>query len=91
MNAARGEVLLTVDGEDHPLCLTLGGLAELEQAFGCGSLADLQTRLKRLSAKELMTVLDILLRGAGSNCALEKIAPAAAAKSVAEAFRAALG
>lgn len=91
MNAARGEIQLTLDGQDYPLCLTLGALAEMEQAFGCASLADLQSRLTRLSAKELAEVLEILLRSAGANCPVEKVSPGQAARAVAEAFRAALG
>ncbi|MEO0608015.1 MAG: GTA-gp10 family protein [Pseudomonadota bacterium] len=91
MNAARGEVVLEIEGEQHVLCLTLGALAELEAAFGCASLSELQTRLLRLSASELCTVLEILLRAAGSTADVVNVAPGAAARAVAEAFNAALG
>ena len=91
MNAARGEVALEIEGKTHVLCLTLGALAELEAAFGCASLSELQARLVRLSAQELSTVLEILLRAAGSSADVMKVAPGAAARAVAEAFNAALG
>ena len=50
MNGARGEVTLCIDGCEHTLCLTLGALAEIETAFGCSSLSELQARMRRLSA-----------------------------------------
>ena len=91
MNRARGEVDLLVDGEVRTLCLTLGALAELETAFGCQSLLELQARLKQLSATELAKVLGILLTAAGSPADTDRISPGAAARAVAEAFHAALG
>ncbi|MDJ0920553.1 MAG: GTA-gp10 family protein [Henriciella sp.] len=96
MIGARGELALDVDGATHVLCLTLGALAEMETLFGCTCMEDLQARLKRLSAAELMTVVEILLRAGGcspetasqaSNCT----PPGKAAEAVARAFRAALG
>lgn len=33
-NKHRGEVTARLDGKDYTLCLTLGALAEMEQAFG---------------------------------------------------------
>ena len=62
-NAARGEVVVPLAGTPRRLCLTLGALAELENAFevdGFGSLAD---RLRNLSARDLAFVLGALLRG----------------------------
>lgn len=91
MNGARGEVSLDIDGVSRRLCLTLGALAEIETSFGCASLAELQVRLARLSATEMMTVISALLRGGGEDCEVESLSPGAAAKAVAEAFHAALG
>ncbi|MEL7041753.1 MAG: GTA-gp10 family protein [Pseudomonadota bacterium] len=91
MNAQRGEVDICIDGEARRLCLTLGALAALEQAFACNSLAALQARLKRLSAGELKQVLEILLAAGGNPCSVETVLPSEAAKAVAEAFHAALG
>lgn len=96
MNGARGEVSIDIDGKPHRLCLTLGALAEIETAFGCQSLGELQARLRVLSASELTNVLAALLRGGGKACVAEKISQlnisaGSAAKAVAEAFHAALG
>ncbi len=94
MNGARGEVALVIGGVERRLCLTLGALAEIETAFGCNSMAELQVRLKRLSAGELMTVLAALMRGGGEivgDLSAADVSPGAVAKAVAEAFRAALG
>ncbi|MEO1660945.1 MAG: GTA-gp10 family protein [Pseudomonadota bacterium] len=91
MNAVRGEYEILIDGEPHILVLTLAALAELETLFGCQNLSDLQTRLKRLSASELMQVLDVLLRAGGSKAAIDRVLPKTAADAIAEAFNAALG
>lgn len=96
MNGARGEVSLDVAGQKRVLCLTLGVLAEIESAFGCVSLADLQARMRRLSAAELLQLVSILMKGAGEQVEPAELAqlnihPAAAAAAVAEAFRAGVG
>ena len=96
MNAARGETALMIGGQARRLCLTLGALAELETAFGCRTLSELQTRLRTLSAGELSTALAILLRAGGeadaaANLAEAALSPLAAATAIAEAFHAALG
>lgn len=96
MNGARGEVSLDVAGQKRVLCLTLGALAEIESAFGCASLADLQARMRRLSAAELLQLVSILIKGGGGQVEPDALAqlnlqPAAAAAAVAEAFRAGVG
>ena len=96
MNRARGEVQLNVDGERYCLCLTLGALAEIETAFGCASFAELQARMRTLSATEIGKLLGALLRGGGeSDAAIQRACETAgagdAARAVAEAFHAALG
>lgn len=40
-NRARGEARLEIEGRERVLCLTLGALAEIETALGCGSMQDL--------------------------------------------------
>lgn len=92
MNAARGETVLTVDGRARRVCLTLGALAEIEGALGCRSMAELELRMRGLSAADLMIVIAALLRGGGeaetAACIGElDVAPGAAARAVAEAFR----
>lgn len=91
MNAARGEVTLTIDETPRALCLTLGALAELEALFECESMDGLQARLKTLSGREMHQVLRILLRACGNTCSVDGVSPLQAAKAIAEAFDAALG
>lgn len=92
MNAARGETAVVVDGAPRRLCLTLGALAEIEAAFGCARISELQARLRAASAADLIVVLAALLRGGGeaeaaARVAAAGIAPGEAARAVAEAFR----
>ncbi len=92
MNGARGETKLWVDGAALRLCLTLGALAEIETAFACTHLGELDARLRAMSAADLKIVLAVLLRGGGAGAPdaaqmAERAAPAEAARAVAEAFR----
>lgn len=92
VNGPRGEVSLLIDGQARALCLTLGALAEIETAFGCKELRELDMRMRALSARDLVVVLGALLRGGGETDLAGRlgqlvIAPGAAAKAVAEAFR----
>ena len=66
-NPYRGEVMLTVDGQELPMRLTLGALAELEAGLECGSLAALVERFESgaFSAGDLIALLGAGLRGAG--------------------------
>ena len=96
VNSARGEVALEIDGRVRRLCLTLGALAEIETAFGCKELRELDLRMRALSAKDLVVVLGALLRGGGEAALAERISemvisPGAAAKAVAKAFTLGLG
>ncbi len=95
MNGARGEVMLVVDGAPRRLCLTLGALAEIEAAFGCTRISELEARLRATSAADLMVVLAALLRGGGEAAAAARvteaeIVPGEAVRAVADAFRLAL-
>ena len=67
VNRHRGEVGALIDGRPYTLCLTLGALAELEDAFGLDDLGALAERLGggRLSAADIMRVLAAGLRGGG--------------------------
>lgn len=67
VNRRRGEVLATIAGEPHRLCLTLGSLAELESAFRVDDLSALAERFSsgRLSADDLVRLLGAGLRGGG--------------------------
>lgn len=66
-NRRRGEVAVEIGGRGFTLCLTLGGLAELEDALGAGDLPDLAQRFAagRLRAREIVALLGIGLRGGG--------------------------
>ncbi|WP_367715365.1 gene transfer agent family protein [Nitratireductor sp. GISD-1A_MAKvit] len=66
-NRRRGEVPARIDGRDYRLCLTLGALAELEDAFGADDLGELAKRFSsgRLSARDMLRVISAGLRGGG--------------------------
>jgi hypothetical protein len=92
MNAARGETGLVIGGVARRLCLTLGALAEIEAAFGCTRMSELDARMRSLSAADLTLVLAALLRGGGEAEAAAQlgsadVSPGHAARAVAEAFR----
>ncbi len=67
-NKHRGEVEAEIGGERRILCLTLGGLAELETAFGAESLNDLAARFSsgRLKAADMIRIIGAGLRGGGN-------------------------
>ena len=66
-NLHRGEIDATLDGEPFSLCLTLGALAELEDAFGDGDMLALAERFEkgRFSATDATRIIGAGLRGAG--------------------------
>ncbi len=75
-NTYRGEIDGEFDGQAYALCLTLGGLAEMEAAFQQTDLAGLAERFGkgRLSAGEIITVLHLGLKGAGHALTREQVA-----------------
>lgn len=66
-NQHRGEIEVVFDGRPYTLCLTLGALAELEQAFEAGDLVELTERFQegRFKARDLTRILGAGLRGGG--------------------------
>lgn len=66
-NRHRGEIEARLDGATFKLVLTLGALAELEDAFGDSDMLALAARFEkgRLSARDCMRVIAAGLRGAG--------------------------
>jgi len=76
INRHRGETALLVDGEALPMRLTLGALAELEQAFSVDSLPALGERFAggKLSARDITRILAAGLRGAGSSVSADQVA-----------------
>jgi len=67
MNPYRGDVPLVLDGEAQNMRLTLGALAELEEALGADSLLALVERFESgaFSSADLIALLLAGLRGAG--------------------------
>lgn len=67
-NKRRGEVEAVIGGERRVLCLTLGGLAELETAFEADNLNDLAARFSsgKLKADDMIRILGAGLRGGGN-------------------------
>jgi hypothetical protein len=66
-NPHAGEVALVLNGERRVLKLTLGALAELEEALGAGSLVALAERFEGhgFSARDVMALIVAGLRGGG--------------------------
>ncbi|QYF88343.1 gene transfer agent family protein [Brevundimonas sp. PAMC22021] len=83
-------------GHERRLCLTLGALAEIETALGVDGLEAVAERMRRLSARDLLAVLEALLRGGGEDEAAvglsrAEVDPREAAHGVARAFAACAG
>lgn len=66
-NRHRGEIEAEIGGVRRKLVLTLGALAELEDAFGADDLVALTERFGagRLKARDLTRIIAAGLRGAG--------------------------
>ena len=91
VNGVRGEVVVSLAGVEHRLCLTLGALAEIETGLGVEGLAGLAARMRALSARDLMVVLNALLKGGGEAVdGADSADPREAATAVARAFEAAV-
>lgn len=75
-NPRRGEVGLTLAGKRYTLALTLGALAELEQAFDAQNLVELGERFAagRLASRDLIRLLAAGLRGGGHDLSDEEVA-----------------
>lgn len=75
-NRHRGEIEARLDGKTYKLVLTLGALAELEDAFGDTDMLALAARFEkgRLSARDCMRVIAAGLRGAGHLLSDEEVA-----------------
>ncbi len=67
-NRHRGEIEAVIDGVPRRLCLTLGALAELEQAFGVEDMLSLAQRFSsgRISSRDTIRVLGAGLRSGGN-------------------------
>ena len=76
INRHRGEIAAELDGRRRRLVLTLGALAELEDAFGAGDLVALAERFGagRLSARDAVRIIAAGLNGAGEAVSIEEVA-----------------
>lgn len=76
VNRRRGEIVANLGGKDRCLCLTLGALAKLENAFAVSDLQGLGERFAagRLSASDLLTIIHAGLDGAGHTFTIEEVA-----------------
>jgi len=72
----RGEIEAGIGGARRRLVLTLGALAELEDAFGAEDLVALTERFAsgRLKARDLTRIIAAGLRGAGESVSDENVA-----------------
>jgi hypothetical protein len=89
VNPYAGEVALVVDGESHVLKLTLGALAELEEALGTTSLIDLVERFERgqYTVRDVLALILAGLRGGGWRGDAETLANADIAGGAVEVAR----
>ena len=74
-NRHRGEIEADIGGKKRRLVLTLGALAELEDAFGADDLVALTERFGtgRLKARDLTRIIAAGLRGAGEPVTDEQV------------------
>lgn len=75
-NRHRGEIDAMLNGSRKTLVLTLGALAELEQAFGGEDMLSLASRFEtgRIAAMDAVKIIGAGLRGAGHDCTDEDVA-----------------
>lgn len=68
VNRRRGEVSAVLDGRPYRLCLTLGALAELEDAFAAEDISALVARFSggKLTSRDLVRIIGAGLRGGGT-------------------------
>lgn len=65
-NKARGEISIDTPKGKLKLCLTMRAMAELEEALGIESLAEIGSKLAKPNSKSLVTILTILIHGGGN-------------------------
>lgn len=91
-NRRRGDTEFVIDGKRYTLRLTLGALAELEDAFAVADLAALGERFNtgRLGARDIITILACALRGGGHSLCDEEVAGLSSEAGVAPLAEAAI-
>ena len=75
-NHRRGEIEAILGGRPFRLCLTLGALAELEDAFAAQNLVALMAHFESgtLSARDLLRVIAIGIRAGGQALSDDEVA-----------------
>ena len=75
-NRHRGEITAELSGQSYVLCLTLGALAEIEDAYGGEDLIAIAERFEkgRISATDAIRVIGAGLRGAGHALTNDEVA-----------------
>lgn len=75
-NRHRGEIDAQLDGRPFRLCLTLGALAELEDAFSGEDMLSVAKRFEsgKISARDAIRVIGAGLRGGGQDIADDAVA-----------------
>src|SRR5262245_57524314 len=75
-NRHRGEIEAEIGGARRTLVLTLGALAELEDAFGADDMVALTERFGsgRMKARDLIRIIGAGLRGAGQPVSDDEVA-----------------
>lgn len=76
MTIGPGTISVRIDGEDVPVRLTLGALAEIEDLLKADSLMDLARLLANPSATQVLGILAVLLRAAGRERTVEQLGTA---------------
>jgi len=65
-NPQRGEVTIEGPEGELKLCLTLGAIAQLEEALGIDSLTEIESVLTKASMKHMILIVKALLAGGGN-------------------------
>lgn len=75
-NRHRGEIAAELGGQTYLLCLTLGALAEIEDAYGGEDLIAIAERFEkgRIGAKDAIRLIGAGLRGAGNAISDDEVA-----------------
>ena len=75
-NRHRGEIDAELGGKTYVLCLTLGALAEIEDAYGGEDLIAIAERFERgkIGASDAIRVIGAGLRGAGNSVSNDEVA-----------------
>lgn len=72
-NKARGEVAVTIDGEQHIMVLTLGAMAKIEAVTGAAHLEDVGKKLEEPKSEHLIGVMGALLEAGGTENAYDLV------------------